>query len=80
MTHKTKRNLFVKIYDNLLNEDNKIPNKKPLSAATIKRRQKAADSLKGIWANLPKSAQKQLTKKTYTLDEKEDKRRIDKTI
>jgi hypothetical protein len=29
------------------------------------KRQKAADSLRGIWANLPKAVLKELMKKTY---------------
>jgi len=31
------------------------------------KRQAAADSLHGIWAGLPKRAQRELLKKTYTL-------------
>ncbi len=38
---------------------------KPLTEAQKRKRQKAADSLKGIWADLPPAAQKALMERTY---------------
>ena len=41
------------------------PKKTKACQTAIKARQTAADSLHGIWANLPKKAIKELMKKSY---------------
>jgi len=38
---------------------------RPVTAAQLKKRKAAADSLCGIWANLPEDVQKKLMEKTY---------------
>jgi hypothetical protein len=44
------------------------PDRKRKIGLAKAKRQAAADSLRGIWAGLPKWAMKELLKKTYTLE------------